>query len=408
MNISGHDTHEFRGVPGVRRAVVPRRKFSCCFVYGTALAVLGLASNTAWAGKPKKADGTRPVRKATAEALTSDPVEHEHRLLDSHGPWLIYAASFAGDGAERDAQRLAQELRQQHKLAAYIYQETFDFRQPVRGKGVDPRGKPLQMRYRQSGAFAEYAVLIGDFSSVDDPKAQKVLKKVKFLQPAALQPEKSAGKTQRFAGLRALQRRLSTDAQKRKKGPMGQAFITRNPLLPAEYFVPQGVDQWVMEMNEKRKYSLMDCGKKYSVRVATFRGNVVLDQREVEALENGKEMNSKLAQAGEKAERLTLLLRKKGVEAYQFHDRNESIVTVGSFETVGTLGADGRVAISPAVQSVVQMYGPRSQPLPGDPLKKMAGVMPRSMGGISFDIQPVAVLVPRRSMASDYANRESQ
>ena len=37
-------------------------------------------------------------------------------LRDEHGPWLILAASFAGEGAERQARELVLELRQRYKI----------------------------------------------------------------------------------------------------------------------------------------------------------------------------------------------------------------------------------------------------------------------------------------------------
>ena len=43
----------------------------------------------------------------------------------------------------------------------------------------------------------------------------------------------------------------------------------------------------------------------------------------------GKNLPSKLEEAAVKAHELTMALRKQGVEAYEFHDRYESIVTVG-------------------------------------------------------------------------------
>ena len=53
---------------------------------------------------------------------------------------------------------------------------------------------------------------------------------------------------------------------------MRNAFITTNPLLPDEYFVPKGLDRLVLEMNEPVKYSLLDCPGKYTVKIATFTG----------------------------------------------------------------------------------------------------------------------------------------
>ncbi|MCA9204891.1 MAG: hypothetical protein KDA59_17675, partial [Planctomycetales bacterium] len=69
----------------------------------------------------------------------------------------------------------------------------------------------------------------------------------------------------------------------------------------------------------------------YTVQVATFGGEVTVDPNKVEKLSNSRDASDKLVVAADKAHRLTLALRRRGVEAYEFHDRFASIVTVGSF-----------------------------------------------------------------------------
>ena len=54
---------------------------------------------------------------------------------------------------------------------------------------------------------------------------------------------------------------------------------------------------------------------------------------------------SALEEAGEAAHKLVEVLRNQGYEAYEFHDRGSSIVTVGSFDSVGTPRADGKIEI---------------------------------------------------------------
>jgi hypothetical protein len=190
---------------------------------------------------------------------------------------------------------------------------------------------------------------------------------------------------------------------KRNKGPLGQAFVTRNPLLPVEFFAPRGIDKFVKSMNTGVSHSLLSCPGKYTVRVATFRGNVVIDQKKVRQIQESGHMKSRLVEAAERAHALTEMLHKRGVEeAYQFHDVYESIVTVGSFESVGTPRQDGRIEINPAVLRIMQSYSPQQRQLGG---QGMAGLVPRTLGGIPFDVQPTPVAVPKRSVAADYAVR---
>jgi hypothetical protein len=171
--------------------------------------------------------------------------------------------------------------------------------------------------------------------------------------------------------------------------------------LPKEFFAPGGIDKFVLDMNKHVPHSLLDCPGKYSVRIATFRGVVELDQRKIRDIEHGAQMNSRLDVAAERAHKLTETLRGKGVEAYEFHDRYESVVTVGSFDSVGTPRTDGRIEINPAIHHVMNTYSPAQQALPV--AGAAPGLMPKVIAGIALDVQPMPVEVPQRSIAADYA-----
>lgn len=337
---------------------------------------------------------------ASFKRVEADPAKR-YELTEAHGPWLIMAGSFAGTTAEQEAQQLVLELRKRYKLNAYIHSRRFDFSEPVTGRGVNQYGEPKRMKHRVDRAYDEIAVMVGDFPSIDDPQLQQTLKQLKYLQPTCLQLAGKEQSSQRFAGLRAVQRHFNGSAEKRKKGPLGSAFVARNPMLPQEYFTPTGFDSFVSEMNKDVKFSLLKCPKRYSVRVATFRGNVVIDQREVAKIQEKGGMESKLMQAAERAARLVELLRQRGVEAYEFHDRYESIVTVGSFDKVGTPRQDGKVEIDPQVYKVIKNYGAEQKKSP----KAETSLEPKSLGGIYFDLQPIPVEVPSRSIAADYAGQ---
>ena len=326
-------------------------------------------------------------------------------LTDDAGPWLIFAASFAGEGAKTEAEALAKEIRDQYRLRTYVHSEQFDFTEEVPGIGVNPDRSPKLMRYDKSGVFDEFAVLVGDFESIDDPKLQKNLKRLKYAQPSTL-IEAGNRTTRRFAGLRALNRRINGDEEKRRKGPLGHAFATPNPKVPRELIAPRGIDTFVLKMNKDIKHSLLNCKGKFTVRVATFRGNVVIDQERVAEIEAGGRMQSRLEKAAVDAHQLTLALRKKGVEAYEFHDRHESFVTVGSFDWVGRKQTEGdRQEMNPAIVSTIERFAPDRRPVPGSNGQRVDGLQPKMIDGIPFDVQPWPVEVPRRSIAKDYARR---
>src|SRR4029079_14921631 len=165
----------------------------------------------------------------------------------------------------------------------------------------------------------------------------KMLDKVKHIEPDTLKFSKKRSTTsQRFAVLREIQRRMSKDPEKKSMGPMRTAFVTRNPLLPDEFFKSNEPDELIIEMNKDVKYSLLKCPGRYTVKVATFRGKSTMKLDEITDsntsfaswIRKGNEP-SKLEKAAEDAHRLTMALRQKHIPAFEYHDRTESIVTIG-------------------------------------------------------------------------------
>lgn len=154
---------------------------------------------------------------------------------------------------------------------------------------------------------------------------------------------------------------------------------------------------------------------KFTVRVATFKGEVIIKADQIRAIQNGKEMKGRLAEAAKKADQLTKALRKKGYEAYQFHDRYASIVTVGSFNSVGTPGADGQMEINPEIQRFVQTFTANTDAVPGvQNALRAKGLDQRAVGsampvqvvdGIPLDVTPVPIEVPKRSVSMAMRSR---
>ena len=138
------------------------------------------------------------------------------------------------------------------------------------------------------------------------------------------------------------------------------------------------------------------------MKVATFTGHVVIDQKVIKQVESGAALGSRLADAADKAHRLTLALREKGYEAYEFHDRYSSIVTVGSFKTPGTPRSDGRTEINPAIHKIMTTFGAQTTVVPGKAAPEVG--RPKKLVGIPFDLQPLPVEVPLRSLSSDYGH----
>ena len=304
-------------------------------------------------------------------------------LAENDGPWLVLATTFRGEGAREDARRLVHELRGTHKLEAYTHEKSFDYTGNQQGLGLNPDGSPKKMRYAKSEQVVEVAVLVGNFASFDDPRGQKTLAKIKTLHPESLSG--GSGKSQSFSDFR---RMVGLD-RNAAKGPMHLAFVIPNPLLPEDFFTRQEVDKFVLELNADVTNSLLDCPGRYSVRVATFTGAGTFDQKAIESGGRDAKLESRLVEAAEKAHRLTESLRRSGWQAWEFHDRESSIVCVGCLDQLAVPRADGTMGVNPEITRVVTALGP-------DPARLATGVvMPRSIDGIMLDVQPKPIDVPR-------------
>ena len=341
----------------------------------------------------------------TLRRVDADP-EKSYRLSEKNGPWMIMGCSFSGENAEEQARELVLELRERYKLEAYAYRKKFDLGEDVYGRGVNRFGEPPKMQYRRGSEIDEVAVLVGNYSAVDDPQAQETLQRLKYYRPVCLHVDRDNPTTRTFAGWRAIQQHvLAPGNPKKEKGPMGHAMITTNPLVPDGYFVPQSLDPLVLEANEGVEHCLLDCPGKYTVQVATFRGRMIIDQREISAIQNGrKQMKSQLVEAAEKTHKLTEALRLKGYEAYEFHDRYASIVTVGSFDFVTRRLPDGQAGLNPAIQAMIDGFGAKQTPYGG----QTGGMAQQTLVGIPFDLNPIVVEVPKRSLSAEYARGVTQ
>ncbi len=371
-----------------------------CLVTMTALLIGGLFSTAA---------GQSPLdRLFSANSVENDP-NKPYLLAEENGPWLIKVCSFSGEGDEDEAQTLVHELRGRYKLKAYMYVKQFELEKTVQALGIDPYGAPRIGRYRQS-KIREVAILIGDYMDADDPEAQRVLERLKYnIYPACMELKEGQRTTRTLGRMRAWQDKVHEvkGNAKKERGPLGRAMMTPNPLIPQEYFnQTAGIDKMVIDMNEGVEHNLLDCPGKYTVQVAHFTGRTTMNQTEIQSANIGRTAKgSRLADAAVKAHTLTMALREKGYEAYEFHDRKASLVTVGSFNSVGTPRTDGKTEINPAVHAIMKRFGAETNVALGQ-FSGALGSQPKTLLGIPFDLQPQPVYVPRRP-ASATLNRNS-
>lgn len=329
--------------------------------------------------------------------VDADP-NKDYKLTEDDGPWLILACTFRGAGAESQAKRLVYELRKHSQLEAYSLYRSYDFTGTVYGRGVDKNAAPVKMKYANERQFNEIAVLVGNFEDIGSSDAQETLKVLKHLHPKCLQVNKGGSTSQVYAFFREVQRRINLDPDKHERGPMGKAFFTRNPLLPASYFEQKGVDPFIEQLNEDVEYSLLDNPGRFTVQVAKFTGNVSYNIQK--GFNANEKLSNKLVIAAENAHKLTMALRAQNIQAFEFHDRTSSIVTVGAFANVGTRQFNGTMELDPRIKGIINAYKAQRQFAPG---ATQVSVKPRRLAGIPFDVTPEPIPVPGKAVSSSFA-----
>jgi hypothetical protein len=290
--------------------------------------------------------------------IEADPSK-TYTLDKVHGPWMVMVASFheafakseeqMGKSPMEAAQALVLELRQA-KIPAYIY-EVKGHNESV--KAEDTLGR--EQRMKNLRVVDAICVVAGNYPSIDAPKAQQTLKFIKQFQPKCLESGvdyvKSPG----------------------RPGPLSKAFLTSNPLLSIEELqaVQQSSDPLLVQLNNGEQFSLYENTGKYTLVIARFSGksvNVVKESME-KAEKYFTEGDNDLDKAGHSACDLVRALRSREPlskfehpnfaefapycrqEAYVWHDRTNSIVTVGSFES----------PTDPKIRKYLELFGPKSE-----------------------------------------------
>jgi hypothetical protein len=367
------------------------------------------------------------------KSVDTDP-KKSYAVAEENGPWMVMACSFSGEGAEKQARDLVMELRARYKLPAYVYLGHFDPGE-AQVRGVDKYGKQRKGNYwkykdakdkekARHPDLVEVAVLVGNFRTADDSKAQTMLHTIKFARPKCLEVKEGQATNQTLTGWRRAQQQVyeMIGSSKKELGPMRHSFVTPNPLLPPDYFNQRGLDEETIALNKGVPHSLLECPGKFTVQVATFKGNAVIKQTEIQDIQEGrKEMQSQLAAAAQEADALVKKLRELGYEAYQFHDRYTSIVTVGSFMSPGMPLQNGQVDVDPKITKIIEVFRAGEQN-PDDPLQSQLQNASRALTAqrmdvhavapkrinvgthdepvfIPFDVQPLLVQVPKRPIS---------
>lgn len=258
-------------------------------------------------------------------------------LGKQHGPWMIMVASFRnvnedkrtdGLNAREAADELVYELRVKG-IPAYVYEQDGAV---GRINMIDRQGRS------DTGIYAArrgmIAVLAGNYKTIspDNPHtkdgklAQKTLDYVKKLHPKVMD---RGGRYRPTPG---------------RPGPLSGAMLTVNPLLSPEEVLARKSDPLIAQLNSG-EHSLLQNRGRYTLVVKTFSGRSMTNLQnstfdEIASKFDRKLEDNSLNTAAMQAWKLTQALRNaKSIgydadfEAYVYHDRFQSMVTIGSFDS---------------------------------------------------------------------------
>jgi hypothetical protein len=245
-----------------------------------------------------------------------------YALSKQHGPWMIMVATISeptegmkveGKTPEIAADELVYELRQVG-IPAYSFS-----RDEATGQiqTEDRRGRETNKKYKLD---KEICVVAGNYDDIEPSSksgktAQETLAYVKKLKPACLN---EGGIYRETPG---------------QPGPLSGAFLTVNPMLTPDEVQARKRNPELLQINAGMEFSLFDNKGDYSLIIATFKGKSVTKQgeKDLESAFSKLTGQASVDVAYWDAWKTCNALRARGVEAWVFHDRYQSYVTVGSF-----------------------------------------------------------------------------
>ncbi len=278
--------------------------------------------------------------------LPDGPID-AYLLRKENGPFMVCAHVFRGPEATRYALALVLELQNEFKLPSYIFHlkiqpggSNIRNVQPTAPRYVPNADLPEPEKFR---VFDEAAVLVGNCGTIDD--AEKLLKQVKKIKPKTVDALPSIWGHRKGQGLYRAMITVNPLQAAQNLYP-GQNPKTLGPLpaQPGEAFDPfvataaltqmHKPDELLKRMN-RGPHNIYQCPGPYTLPVAEYRGRSSTNSSDSRFQNKSFLQRSPLAKAGLDAEELAAKLTKckfmQGFEPYVFHDRDRSIVCIGSF-----------------------------------------------------------------------------
>lgn len=293
----------------------------------------------------------------TAKKLETDAGK-SYVINKKCGPWMIMVTSLRGDTEEsaRNANKAAHELvveLRKKGIPAWTHEQKGELEEIA---SYDRNGNSVK-RYVASQRN-RICVLAGEYASIDTDDADPTKKKhARIAQDTLAWIQKYKPKALENGNFKPTPGR---------PGPLSRAFLTLNPMFTEEEIQQMAYDKdpLLKQLNQGQNFNLLLNQNKYTLIIATFQGSskhviATGEKQEKEAIFKFDSMlanhkNISLDKAAHNAWQLVHLLRNQGHEAYVFHERFRSVVTVGGFNDPN----------DPRIAKLTEQWGPKMIPDP--------------------------------------------
>lgn len=320
---------------------------------------------------PGTAPAPAPVPMAVVPAGLATPApqatpNHPWYIRPENGAWMICVKSYTGPQAQKLAEELAAEVRQNYKAAAYLFEWGAEERQKEEArrsavrtelerqnapfldlqKQLEAKAKsegsefiptPLKLRVPKVEYREQWAVLVGGFKDMDTarkgldivhqwptPQGKHLLDQAVIARPAG---DKAAEREDAYIN------------------PFATALVVPNPSIrrsvPGQ---PPMVDPLLVKLNEAEPLNLMKAKKGWTLMVKAFTVPSKVQTRDDERnamtkiFGNGTDPAVMLEATAKQSRSLADALRHKDMkpaplETFILHTRTGSLVTVGEFDS---------------------------------------------------------------------------
>jgi hypothetical protein len=292
---------------------------------------------------PSYAGGSVPSSNKGASTPPAVDPTREYVVTPAQGPWMICVTYYTGPDAPAMAVQLVQELRNNYKLPAYI----FNYGAEERRKEMERVAQLVQkqreglkqmnlapdattkIRVRHMRIEEQCGVLVGGYKEIE--AAKRAVDAIRKLPT----PDANHVKLHEMfiVGPKG-------NGEKVAVNPFTHSFVARNPTVPAERPATQDTMDVaaLAKLNACEPLSLLQCSKRYTLAITQLQTPTIVQPQAasgsfLESLGFGSKGGSQEDAAAKSAHNFAEALRKVNQEAYVLHTKYSSIVTVGGYDS---------------------------------------------------------------------------